>query len=491
MEKKVKNLHILILLAITALAFFLRFYRLRDYMLFLGDQGRDVLVVKKMLVDGKFTLLGPVASVGGFYLGPIYYYFIAPFLLISGFDPIGPAFFPAILGSLTPLILFFYLKSRFSIKTALIAGFLYAVSPVLVKYNRFSWNPNVVPFFSLLFFIAWEKYISSQKKLFAFLTGVIIGILFQLHYLAFIFAPVIGLMAIIKYKTNWRKIIQVFVTCVFGLIIGWLPFIVYEVRHNMQNFSGLVEFISRQDGTNVGFDATRYFKTVFANSNLILYYLFNLPTSISYIFLIIMIGYIVKNHKQILSQFVIFSILVLSLYKGKMGEHYYNIIYALFLIITADILSRLLSKKFWFVGITSLIIIFCFSIKAYPFWQEPNHQLDQTIEISKHILNRYTKEKPFNFALVTQTNSDYAYRYFFDLWKNPPVEILNDVIDPQRKTVTDKLIVLCEPLSSCPDPRGNGLWEIASFGRAEIVSKETHGVYIIYELKHWIDPKKA
>ena len=34
-----------------------------------------------------------------------------------------------------------------------------------------------------------------------------------------------------------------------------------------------------------------------------------------------------------------------------------------------------------------------------------------------------TNAKPFNFALITGGNSDYAYRYFFTIWNHPPVTI--------------------------------------------------------------------
>ena len=61
----------LILLAILLLGAYMRLHQIEGYMTFLGDEGRDVLVVKRMIVDGKFTLLGPTASVGGFFLGPI------------------------------------------------------------------------------------------------------------------------------------------------------------------------------------------------------------------------------------------------------------------------------------------------------------------------------------------------------------------------------------------------------------------------------------
>ena len=73
---KKNKIEFLVLLVILLAAGFLRLYRISGYMTFLGDEGRDVLVVKRIIVDHKWTLLGPTASVGGFFLGPIYYYFM-------------------------------------------------------------------------------------------------------------------------------------------------------------------------------------------------------------------------------------------------------------------------------------------------------------------------------------------------------------------------------------------------------------------------------
>ena len=43
-------------------------------------------------------------------------------------------------------------------KAALIAATLYAISPTIIVYSRSSWNPNVMPFFSLLSFIRYGEY---------------------------------------------------------------------------------------------------------------------------------------------------------------------------------------------------------------------------------------------------------------------------------------------------------------------------------------------
>ena len=92
-----KKTEIILLGVIMLLAAFMRLYKVRDYIVFLGDEGRDVMVVRDIL-HGHLTFLGPTASVGGFYLGPIYYYMMAPFLFLANYDPVGPAIMVALFG---------------------------------------------------------------------------------------------------------------------------------------------------------------------------------------------------------------------------------------------------------------------------------------------------------------------------------------------------------------------------------------------------------
>ena len=103
-----RNWPLILLIAILVIATGFRLYRVRDYLVFLGDEGRDALVWKRMIVDHKFTLLGPTASVGGFYLGPIYYYLTLPFVWIWGLDPVGPVYFVAILGIATVYLVYLF-----------------------------------------------------------------------------------------------------------------------------------------------------------------------------------------------------------------------------------------------------------------------------------------------------------------------------------------------------------------------------------------------
>src|SRR5260221_8657334 len=143
--KKPQNIILILILVFSA---FLRLYKIADYMSFLGDEGRDVLVVYNIL-HGHLTLLGPTSSVGGFFLGPIYYYFMAPFLLLFNYDPVGPAVMIALFGIATVWLVYFVASKFFSKPVGLIASFLYAISPLVIAYSRSSLNPNPMPFFIL------------------------------------------------------------------------------------------------------------------------------------------------------------------------------------------------------------------------------------------------------------------------------------------------------------------------------------------------------
>lgn len=137
------------LFIILLVAAFMRLYRIGDYLTFLGDEGRDVLVVYNIL-HGHFTLLGPTASVGGFFLGPIYYYFMAPFLWLFNYNPVGPAVMVALAGIVTVWLVYFVGQKFFDRTTGLIAAFLFAISPLVIAYSRSSWNPNLMPLTTLL-----------------------------------------------------------------------------------------------------------------------------------------------------------------------------------------------------------------------------------------------------------------------------------------------------------------------------------------------------
>lgn len=500
------------LLIILALGAYLRLHEISKYMTFLGDEGRDVLVVMHMIVNGKWTLLGPTASVGGFFMGPIYYYFMLPFLWAWHLNPVGPAIMVAFFGIATIFLVFLCGKTFFDTRTGLYAAALYALSPMVIAYSRSSWNPNVVPFFStLLIYFLWMFH-RDKKPVFLFLAGVSLGIALQLHYAVLFLCAMVIVWFLITGRQ--KKLLFSYGLGIAGFLAGFSLFLLFELRHGFANSRSILNFIFA--GNDTGFSAAHFF----GNITDVIYRLFsrliiripepgmlvNLPKTTSQMWsigadvltvvgLVTMFGLLLtqwlakKRDEKLFSTMLLFALwlviplLFFGIYKKGIYDYYFTIFFALPFFITALFL-RLLEKRTWGKPLAwgLLLFLLIFNWEGRPFKFAPNNQLGQMETIARAVVDK-TDDKPFNFALITGGNSDHAYRYFFELWGKSPVTIENFDNDPTRKTVTDQLLIVCED-TSC-QPLGNSLWEVAGFGRAEIAGTWEVPFVKIYKLIHY------
>ncbi len=227
----VKHKNLILLILILLLAAFLRLYKISDYMTFLGDEGRDVLAVKGIL-EGHFTLLGPRSSAGDFYTGPIYYYMIAPFLWLFNYDPVGPAVMIALLGVATVFLVYYVGKKLFNQSTGLIAAALYAVSPLVIIYSRSSWNPNPMPFITLLLLYSLYRAVNNNSWKYFLGVGFLYGIALQLHYIELFVGVIIFCFTLFGFFYFKRKnifiLIKQYLALLSGFIIGFSPFLMFE-----------------------------------------------------------------------------------------------------------------------------------------------------------------------------------------------------------------------------------------------------------------------
>lgn len=490
-----KHYKYILLLLILILAAAMRFYRIREYITFLGDEGRDVLVVKRMLIDHKLTLLGPITSVGSIYMGPIYYYFMAPFLLLWQFDPVGPAVMVAIF-SLSTVFLIYKLSADFlKPSIGLIAGFLYAISPLTIVYGRSSWNPNIVPFFSILLVYSMLQVFEEKRYKFLPVAGLSLGVLLQLHYVTFMFFLIIPVIYLVyRMRIPWKKLIW----APTGFIVSYSPFILFEIRHGFINSQGALRFFFQQKSELVkgviAFSDT--IMDVFVRLFWRLVVIQNAEITKFLLLLIILLfffnaQYLKKelNGIKILSIWFIVGIISYGLYRGVIYDYYFGSLFVLPFLFTA-IFLYLLWQKSIYTKILSILIFFIlvfFNTIHSPLRIEPNNMLSHTQRIAEFIFDK-TEGKPYNFALIAGKNSDHAYRYFLELWQRPPTVIENPDIDPTRNSVTDQLWVICE--EKVCQPLGHPLWEIAGFGRAEIRGEwQVDTARVIY-LTHFQEEKE-
>lgn len=516
------RLEAFVLAIVLLVGAFFRLYKIDQYMTFLGDEGRDALVVRRLLVDFDPILVGPGTSIGNMYLGPLYYYMMAPALLLAYFSPVGPAVMIALLGVATVFFVWYIARELFPVSNvqgrslhvgALVASALYAISPTVIIYSRSSWNPNIMPIFSLLTIYSVWQFWEKQKFKWLIVSGISMAFVLQSHYLGLLLAPVIGiswLLTLIKVKGERQEVKELIKNTIYGGLVFLLlmsPLVIFDARHNWRNFEAIKIFFTQRQTTVSArpwtalpkipeimnkvvvrlVTGTNELKGKFASYVILIsipilsvLLLYNTRTNGS-------LGKRKLNALFLLLIWMIVFFIGLGVYKQEIYDHYYGVIFsAPFLLIGALIqeVSALGRKRISFpifFGI-SIILYFLISVNLHnnPLRYPPNRQLQRSIEVSEKIMNEAGNEK-FNLAVIAERNYEGAYQYYLERWNSPII-----IIDPQRyeETVTDQLFVVCELSIEKCDPLNHPKAEIANFGWKKIDNTwEVSGV-LLYKLGH-------
>lgn len=479
------KLQIFLLMLVVVVAIFFRFWQIRDYVVFLGDEGRDMIVMRNMILEKRPTFLGPTASVGGFYLGPIYYWMAAPFLFLWRYDPVGPAYFVAAVGVLTVLLLYKFLKDTVGFWPAILTSALYTTAPLIVRYSRSSWNPNPLPFFALLLIYSLYLAIKTKKNIFFLLAGACFGIAVQLHYLATILLAITGLIIILN--SPIRRTLLAVTLVALGFFITFSPFLLFEIKNGFPNFTTILEFITR--GSTAGYKTTHLI-WLFSNlGNIFLEELTKLRGTIitKIAFWSLTLGGIWGLYKNIKTEKrLVFSIGLiwfigglagLRFYTGQIFDYYFGFMYPAPFLLTGLVISLMWSQRFARVAIVVLTITATIFFIQHSFFKfPPNRLIDQTANVADFVMEK-SADLPFNFALITDSNSDHAYKYFLDIKGHKPTDL--------ETLIEQQLVVVCESQKCAP--LGHPTWEIAGFGRAEIAGEwEIPNIGIrIFRLTHW------
>lgn len=480
-----ENPFFVLILLISA---FCRLYKISQYMEFLGDQGRDVIIIRDFLKNGNLFFIGPQTSIGNMYLGPYYYYLIAPSLLLANFSPVGPVVFVALLSVLTTALIYLISQRWFNPTTALTASLLFAISPVVIKYSSFSWNPNIMPLFALLFIYFFSKSVFNHRHKFLIWASLSLIMILNSHYLGLLLLPVTGLYWLIYFINNpfRRKTFLKFSLIAFLVfLLSLIPQLLFDLKHQGQNIKALLVFFTQRE-TTVNLKAYKALPHLFPlfsqivsrlltgkNTTFGLYFaLFLLTVFIIYLYRLLKKSSQLNPRLNLLLLWLISGLVGLGLYKQHVYDHYFAFLFPPFFILTGLLLSHL--KKI--IAIPLFLLLIFLSLNQNPFIFPPPRQLQTVDAITDSIIVK-SQGAPFNLALLAKQNYDPPYRYLL-LEKKAPLFDLHHQL-------TEQLFVICEPH---PDincqPINHPEWGIAAFGWAKIDQEWPINDIKIYRLLH-------
>lgn len=206
------------------------------------DESRDMLVARHIVEYGDTVWRGPFAS-GSLNLlmnSPAYYYFMAALWFVGRSSVAMLALWSLLLASIM------YLGYRLGTymwdsKLGIIIAMLFAVQPTLVSNSRHISQPYLLPFFSLLFLVAyWKKLPITPFRL--CVLAVLILMPLHFHYGSLLMLPAIGMWLgiewirlLAKRDYGWiEKVAPVLVTQYFILIWAWFTY--WQKPFDQQDF---------------------------------------------------------------------------------------------------------------------------------------------------------------------------------------------------------------------------------------------------------------
>lgn len=417
LKLKANNKELLIFFLILVVASFFRFYKIQDYFYFISDAGRDAREAYKIIYDHKLTLVGPRASVAGFFMGPFYFYLITVPLAIFKMDPIGLGYFCSTLGVLAVALIYFISRKFYDVKTALLVAAMYAVGNTVIVYSRMAWNPSPAPLFTVLLLVSlyYYKTKSSLKSLLVVWTCLGLGI--QLHYtFIYLFVPFVFILFLIN--QNFKKTLkQIFIGISIILLLN-LSLIVFDLRHHFITSLAFKEFLL---GDKVGFSFLSFLGRYWQNTKqLMSLTLFSgFDGSIAAASFLLYLGFLFlkkrKSYGFYLGMTIFLSLFFFSFFKGTVQLYYFNFLMPLPFLFFGSFIHRLAKRKgFTLLSFGVFIIISLFNLNNNLNLPKPSPTLKEIKEISESIINKVSENEKFNIAMFSSDpwHTAEEYRYF-------------------------------------------------------------------------------
>lgn len=398
------------LLTISAI---IHFYRFSQMAAFDADQDFYALEYLKIFKEGKLTLLGIEASVGGLFVGPLYTYFSSFIYLFSAGNPIGiftaTIIIASLQGSLTYL-LFSRLKDQ---KTGVIAG-------IVVIFSHALWQKAFAPsvigllyIFGLLFFYFLSTISNKPKNL--ILLALICGISISIHISLFVFIPFTAIYLLIKRPKN-VKLRHVILSGLFLLAFA-SPLIIFDLRHNYYLWKNLLDFLS--NGSN-SVKTTSYFQNFLnvtkSTFNMFATFLFP-PQIIGKLAVIMTIPYLLlklkkDNSIQQAIFIIILSLIILSFYFGSFSDYYLYFLLAPLLFIFSSFLAALFSYKISkLITVVLVALLIVSNLKEIQKSKNPYNYFIKSRAVS--YIKSQAQDKKIKIYFDTEPGLGFGFQYLF------------------------------------------------------------------------------
>lgn len=361
------------LVSIILIALYLRFYKIDEVQEFLWDQARDAWLVRD-IIHRKLVLLGPRTGIGHFHLGPLYFYLLVPFFLLSNLDPSGSNYLNILINAINIVSIYFVTSRLFSKNAGLFVSFVYAVSHYLIYLNRTPWNVSLVPCVTVFIFYFLNQIFEGNYKHIVTL-GALTGLFFHLHFTGIFLFPILGVS--LAFAPKKLKILKWLPLSVLAFLLFMIPTVIGNYLDSNGEYFRLKDFWNDyRQGFHLRFLLYRLPDSLLMFDTILYYSIFKQLKYILFVIFIIL-TYFDKNKIQKRINFLMlpwFTIPLLgfTIYSGPLSDYYFLISAPFVLLIITYLQQKAL--QFNYKIVFPLLVIY-WGIYAYfntaDFWVKP------------------------------------------------------------------------------------------------------------------------
>lgn len=232
-----------IMIVLIFFTIFLRLYRLEEVFSFNSEYNYKLWPIYRLITEKKLPLIGieAVSYLHHVHYPPFFIYIFAPILWIGKLNPLSIEIVLTLLSGYTCFILYklgkAYRDSLFGLTFALFYAFSFSIQ----RADRFIWVVGPVFFFTALFIFLLIKFFkrSQSKFIHGIVLGSILGLGVNFHYQL----VVLGLAClpfVLLQEVRKKVSINFFWGCICGFIFFILPLIIFDLRHDLYNFRGVL-----------------------------------------------------------------------------------------------------------------------------------------------------------------------------------------------------------------------------------------------------------
>lgn len=260
MAKKflIKHKVLLVVLFLVILSTFLRFYKLSEIYIFGFDEEYQATYAWSLVKDPHPIWIGVSASFLDYYMGPYFTYFSAILLALFRGDPMITAYFAAIVGAMTSVVIFFIGRYFFNFTTGIITSFLHASLPLFIYYDQKYWNPMFTTLVALGIFVVLN--LIKKNKWWWLVFTIILGVVINTDLTP---APFLLVGAIYFIKDKFFKDVKLIFVCFLIFLFFYWPLIIFDINHNFSNLTAPFRLIEQSKKINATFKPSDKFRTIF------------------------------------------------------------------------------------------------------------------------------------------------------------------------------------------------------------------------------------